>query len=859
VVLGAGVAQIAGLIDTQLGSFAGPGGVASLGYAQLVQTLPISLFGVSVAAVSLPALSVDADGAGGAEALRARLAGGFRRIAFFVVPSAFAFVALGPVIVAMLFQTGRFGSADSALVGAVLAAYGIGLLGPAAAKLFASGFYALQDTRTPVRISVVSLVTSAGAVGIGPPAGARPVVGRRDLNSSSRSRCSTGPAGSWDRTAAPGERGRRGAGRRRRRGRHVARDGDVERRGAGRRRRRGVRCRLLPRRARRRASRRPPPVDAPALIARKLETLPDRPGVYLWKGRDGEILYVGKAKSLRDRVRTYFGADAGDTPEQQALVRQIADLETIIVPDEAQALLLENNLIKEHQPRFNIRLRDDKSYPRIAVTLGEPFPRVLVVRRVTLPGARYFGPYTDVATLRQTLRIIRRLFTVRSCHYALPGEAPERPCLDYHIERCRAPCVGYQSQEDYARMIEDVLVFLEGDTVAVRGRVRERMQEASGRLDFERAGQLRDALRWLEQVERPPAVELVGGGDADAVGYARDGDDACGVILRVRDGRVLAREHRFLEHAEPAGDGAVLSAFLVRYYLPLEARAQRVLLPLVPDDLALLETLAPGVDWRVPRQGTAATLVELADQNARHLLDSLLIEAFDIEERAADPVYAMGRDLGLAAVPRAFVCVDISTNRARYGRVAAVAFEGGRPARRSIVASASAGPGIDDFAAIHEVVTRYPNRRRDRSWGAGPHGDRRRQGPGSGGARGARGAGFAELPVVSWRSGEEVFLPARAEPLRLGRRSPSLKLLQRARDEAHRFAVSYSRKRRSARTITSELLQVPGVGPARRRALLARFGSLAGVRSATVAEIASLPGFSARLAERILERLGGGR
>jgi excinuclease ABC subunit C len=603
-------------------------------------------------------------------------------------------------------------------------------------------------------------------------------------------------------------------------------------------------------------------VDAPALIARKLETLPDRPGVYLWKGRDGEILYVGKAKSLRDRVRTYFGADPGDTPEQQALVRQIADLETIIVPDEAQALLLENNLIKEHQPRFNIRLRDDKSYPRIAVTLGEPFPRVLVVRRVTLPGARYFGPYTDVATLRQTLRIIRRLFTVRSCHYALPGEAPERPCLDYHIERCRAPCVGYQSQEDYARMIEDVLVFLEGDTVAVRGRLRERMREASGHLDFERAGQLRDALRWLEQVERPPAVELVGGGDADAVGYARDGDDACGVILRIRDGRVVAREHRFLEHAAPAGDGAVLSAFLVRYYLPLEARAERVLLPLVPEDLGLLEALAPRVDWRVPRQGTGARLVELADQNARHLLDSLLIEAFDIEERAADPVYALGRDLGLAAVPRGFVCVDISTNQGRDTVGSLVWFEGGRPRKAEYRRFRIRGAGQqDDFAAIHEVVTRYLTRRRDED-AAVPDLMVIDGGRGQLGAalEAARGAGFADLPVVSLaKREEEVFLPGRAEPLRLGRRSPSLKLLQRARDEAHRFAVSYSRKRRSARTITSELLQVPGVGPARRRALLERFGSLAGVRSASAAEIAALPGFSRALAERILERLGGAR
>jgi len=602
-------------------------------------------------------------------------------------------------------------------------------------------------------------------------------------------------------------------------------------------------------------------VDAPSLIARKLATLPDRPGVYLWKGRRGEVLYVGKAKSLRDRVRAYVSGDPAGTPEQEALRRQLRDLETIIVPSEAQALLLENNLIKEHQPRFNIRLRDDKSYPQIAVTLGEPFPRVLVVRRVTLPGARYFGPYTDVATLRQTLRVVRRLFTVRSCHYALPEDSPERPCLDYHIARCRAPCVGYQSRAEYARMIEDVLVFLEGDTVAVRARLRERMHEASGRQDFERAAQLRDVLRWLEQVERPQAVELVGGGNADAIGYARDGDDACGAIVRVRAGRVIAREHRFLEHVEGVSDGAVLSAFLVRYYLPLDARATRVLLPLPPDDLPVIEQLAPGTSWRVARQGTAAELVQLADQNARHLLDSLLIEAFDIEERAADPVYALGRDLGLAAVPRSLVCVDVSTNQGRDTVGSLVWFEAGRPRKAEYRRFRIRGTSTpDDYAAIHELVTRYLGRRRDEG---APIPDLLVVDGGRGQLGAARSAavalGFATLPIASLaKREEEVFLPDRAEPLRLPRRSPGLRLLQRVRDEAHRFAVTYSRKRRQQRTITSELLAIPGVGSARRRALLERFGSLAGVRSATAQEIAALPGFSWRLAERILQRLSEG-
>jgi len=593
-------------------------------------------------------------------------------------------------------------------------------------------------------------------------------------------------------------------------------------------------------------------------LARQLAALPDQPGVYLWKDAAGEILYVGKAKSLRSRVPSYLSDAEPTTPEREALARQIADLDTIVVPSEAQALLLENNLIKEHQPRFNIRLRDDKSYPQIAVTLSEPFPRVLVVRRVTLPGARYFGPYTDVATLRQTLKIIRRIFTVRSCHWNLPTEAPDRPCLDYHIDRCKAPCVGYQNVEEYRRMVDDVVLFLEGKTLDVRSRLRTRMQDASKTTDFERAAQLRDALKWLDQVEQPQTVEVVGGGDADAIGLARDGDDACRVILRIRDGRLIAREHRFLEHVEHAPEDQVLSAFLVGYYLPLEQRAARVVLPYAPADTDALAELAPGVDFVVPQRGANAKLAELADQNARHLLDSFKIETFDIDERSADPVFALGRDLGLAVVPRAMVCIDISTNQGRDTVGALVWFEGGRPRKAEYRRYKIKGVAQqDDYAAVHEVVTRFLRRRVDEGKSL-PDLIVIDGGKGQLGAalEAARAAQLDRLSIVSLaKRDEEVFLPAQPDPLRLSRRSPSLKLLQRARDEAHRFAVGYSRKRRSARTITSELLRIPGVGPSRRRALLERFGSLAGVKTATPKEIAALPGFSTRLAERILDRL----
>ena len=596
----------------------------------------------------------------------------------------------------------------------------------------------------------------------------------------------------------------------------------------------------------------------PDPLQRKLDTLPDGPGVYLWKDAAGDVLYVGKAKRLRSRVRSYFATDFAESPKNRLLQRLIADVETIVVPSEAQSLILENNLIKEYRPRFNVRLRDDKSYPSIAVTLAEPFPRVLVTRRRDIPGARYFGPYTDVGQLRRTLAIIRRLYTVRSCHDDLPHERRDRPCLDYHIGKCQAPCVGWQDEASYRRMVNDVVSFLEGRTQDLRVKVREAMLAASAREDYERAKDLRDALRWLERLEEPVAVEVIGTGDADVVGYARDGDDAVGVLIRVRDGAVIGREHRFLEGLEEEDDAAVLSALLVRYYVPAEGRARRLVVPFPPADWDTLRELLPETDWHVPQRGTAYRWLELADGNARHLLESLRIESFETEERAEDPVYALGRDLGLSAVPRSLICVDISHNQGRDTVGSLVWFEAGRPRKSEYRKFKIQGIGQqDDYAAIQEVLTRYLTRRRDESL---PLPDLividGGKGQLSAAVDAATSLGFCEIPVISLaKREEEVFLPGRAESLRLPRRSPSLRLLQRARDEAHRFGLAYNRKRRTQRTITSELLNIPGVGPRRRRLLLERFGSLAGVKSASISELATVPGFSARLAERVLTHL----
>ncbi|MGH7498288.1 MAG: excinuclease ABC subunit UvrC, partial [Gemmatimonadales bacterium] len=520
--------------------------------------------------------------------------------------------------------------------------------------------------------------------------------------------------------------------------------------------------------------------------------------------------------------------------------------------------ILENTLIKEYRPRFNVRLKDDKSYPSIAVTLADPFPRVLVTRRRDIEGARYFGPYTDVGQLRRTLAIIRRLYTVRSCSDDIPRETRERPCLDYYIGRCLAPCVGWQSEGEYRRMVQDVLDFLEGRTQDVRVKVREAMVEASNQEDFERARELRDALRWLERLEAPPSVEVIGTGDADVIGYARDGNDAVGVLIRVREGRVVGREHRFLEGVEEEEDAAVLNAFLVRYYVPTEGRVRRLVIPFPPTEWDILRELLPTTDWTVPQRGTASRWLELADQNARHLLESLRIESFETEERAEDPVYALGRDLGLSVVPRSFVCIDISHNQGRDTVGSLVWFEAGRPRKSEYRKFKIQGPGQqDDFAAIDEVITRYLTRRRAEGL---PMPDLividGGRGQLSSAVEAASRLGLGDIPMASLaKREEEVFLPGRSESLKLPRRSPSLRLLQRARDEAHRFGLAYNRKRRTQRTITSELLSIPGVGPNRRRLLLERFGSLAGVRSASVTELATVPGFSTRLAERILSHL----
>ena len=599
----------------------------------------------------------------------------------------------------------------------------------------------------------------------------------------------------------------------------------------------------------------------PDAISQKLAHLPDTPGVYLWKAADGTVLYVGKAKRLKPRVRSYANSDHAESPKTRVLMSHVADLETIVVPTEEHALILEHNLIKEHHPRFNVMLRDDKTYPYIKVTMQEPYPRVLVTRRVLSDGALYYGPYTDVGAMRQALNVAKRVFTVRSCRWNMPAEMPERACLDYHIKRCKGPCIGAQSLAEYRAMIDDVVAFLDGRADDVIREVQARMEAAAEALEFERAAEMRDALRHLERYEEPSIIVDVEGNDRDVIGFARDGDDACVTLLKVRGGKLLARDQRFLEQAEGESDAAVLGAYLAGSYRALPERAAEVLLPFACDDLDLLEPVLKPTRVLMPQRGLRRELLDLAEKNARHLLEEFKLSEDETEERAGDPVYELGRALGLAKIPRALVCFDNSTTQGTDNVGAMVWFENGRPRRSEYrtmrVKSVDEAQGPDDFASMREVVERYFRRRVDEGK---PLPDLVVIDGGKGQLAAAHEAlervALGALPLVSLaKREEEVFVFGRAESLHLSRRSPALRLLQQARDEAHRCAVGYNRKRRTMRTITSALLEIPGVGPTKRRELLRAFGSVDGVRAATPEQVAALRGFSLTSATALLEAL----
>ena len=590
--------------------------------------------------------------------------------------------------------------------------------------------------------------------------------------------------------------------------------------------------------------------------------------MYLFRDESGEVLYVGKAKTLRSRVRSYFRGDRSQSLKTQELVRRVSDIETLVVGSEAEALILEANLIKEHRPRFNIQLRDDKRYPYIKVTVQEPFPRVWVTRRVRNDGARYFGPFTAVGSLRQALDVIKRLYTVRSCRYDLPAETPDRPCLDYHIWRCLAPCVGLQSQDSYGAMVDEIVQILSGDTEDLRRQVEEKMHAASTALDFEAAARHRDVLRGLDSLSREQRVHQVGGGDQDVVGLARDGEQAAAVILRIRNGLLLGRDVLRLSGIQEEGDPDLLAGVLSRHYLGRGTEGPRdlpreILLPHAsPDDGTLTEILTGKagrkVQLVVPARGSKRRMVDLAATNAQHALEDRVLKEGVRADRAEEVLFDLQDRLDLKVVPRLMVCFDISHTQGSETVGSAVVFQNAEPRKTGYRPMRIKGYwGNDYFRSMHETVHRY-FRRRVEEGSPLPQLAVIDGGKGqlNAAVRAIEELGLEGVHLVGLaKREEEVFLPGRKDPVLLDRRERSLQLLQRIRDEAHRFAVTYNRKLRRRRTIRSDLGDVPGIGPRRQQALLTRFGSVRGVTSASEEEIARVPGFSRVLAARVLTYL----
>lgn len=587
----------------------------------------------------------------------------------------------------------------------------------------------------------------------------------------------------------------------------------------------------------------------------KVKDLPEAPGVYLLRDAAGAVLYVGKAGSLRQRVRSYCHGAAGQPPKVQALLRHVADLEYIVTESPIEALVLECNLIKSYRPRYNINLKDDKGYPYLKITLGEEFPRLVITRRRQEDGARYFGPYTNAGALQHTLRLLRRIFPVRTCKSGRWGPG-HRPCLNAHLGLCLAPCSGRCAPAAYRRLVEDLIAFLEGRGEGLLRELRRRMEEAAAALRFEEAARLRDQWQALEQVLAHQKVAFGGEGDEDVVGLALAEGEACVQVFLVRDGMVRGRESFLLEAGDsPAAE--VLGAFLQQYYHDRQDLPATVLLPARPDEEELLACWLSGrrgrkVRLHVPRRGRKKELVARASANAASFLETYRLS----RERRAARTTDLAETLGLPAPPRRIEGYDVSHLGGAAAVGAMVVFVDGRPEkaayRRFRLKEAGAA---DDYAALREVLRRRFARALAGDAGFVALPDLILIDGGKGQLETAREVlaeyGFERLPVYGLAKEEELLFPPAGPPLRLGHDQTALQLLQEVRDEAHRFARDYHRKLRSHGPYRSVLESIPGVGPRRRRALLAAFGSLEGLRRAAVEEIAAVAGMNRQVAARV--------
>ncbi|NQW18129.1 MAG: excinuclease ABC subunit UvrC [Chloroflexi bacterium] len=620
--------------------------------------------------------------------------------------------------------------------------------------------------------------------------------------------------------------------------------------------------------------------DTRKTLSERLRSVPTSYGVYMWRDADAKILYVGKARSLRSRMRSYVAKPASLAPKTRELMARTIDFEYIITESEQEALLLENSLIKRHQPRFNVRLRDDKTYPYIKIDLTEEFPQIYITRKTTNDGARYFGPFASAGSVRKTLTLLKRLFPYRSCTKAITGN-DDRPCLDYHIKRCIGPCIGVASKQDYAEVIDQVILFLEGRTADVVRNINGQMFEASDELNFERAAILRDQLKAVERVYEGQKVLSMGGESLDVIASSHGPDEAWVEIFFVRQGKLIGRDNFMMSNTRDISSGQIITDFVKQFYDSAAHVPRTILLGEQIEDVEVIESWLTQkrrskVEFFIPQRGEKRKLVEMVRENAAHGLERMKAKWAADTEMMNDAMSELEEQLSLPRLPVRMECYDISHIQGTNTVASMAVFENGKPKsahyRRFKIKTVE---GNDDFASMREVLTRRFKRLKKVQNGASEsegNGDTSEKDEESFGEvpdlvliDGGKGQlssaiqvflelGIKDVPLASLaKREEEIYVPEDPDPIVLPRSSSALFLVQRIRDEAHRFAITFHRQRRQKSSIQSALDLVPGIGPKRKRMLIRKFGSLKGVREASIDDVAAAPGMTRKLAEKLKE------
>jgi len=626
-----------------------------------------------------------------------------------------------------------------------------------------------------------------------------------------------------------------------------------------------------------------------------LNSLPHRPGIYLMKDADGKILYVGKANSLYNRVRSYFQESSDLGPKNRSMIAKVDDIEFLVVKNEVEALVLESNYIKQYRPKYNVLLRDDKNYPYIKVSLAEDFPRVYRVRSFQRDGNRYFGPYTNSGAVDSTLDLLNKLFAFRTCRYdasnwAAPreGEPPAgwkqkllpRPCTQYYIHRCIAPCVGYGTREEYDKVIQQVILFLEGKHDEVVKHLQEQMQEAAENLNFEEAARIRDRIRAVERIlEKQRIIHTEGQDDQDVIALASAGDETCAQVFFFRGGKLVGREYFILQGTGESSPAEVMGSFLQQFYESSPHVPAEIIVEVEPDDRAVLQSWLKekrrgAVAISAPKRGEKLGLVEMVKQNAQEVLEQQRIKWLTDSQKTQMALEELQEALNLAAPPYRIECYDISNTQGTNSVGAMVVFEAGRPKNseyRRFKIKTVEGP--NDFASLQEMLRRRFRRQalKERESTERIEQDTSFQHDWAmpdliimDGGKGQLSAAMdvlqelrIDVPTVALaKENEEIFIPGSPDPIILPRSSQGLYLVQRIRDEAHRFGITYHRKLRSERTFKSVLDEIPGIGPKRKQALMKHFGSVRAISAASVEDLAALNGMTRDAAEKVKEYIG---